>query len=191
MRKKQILICTLGYSGSQTGKFLEGQHLKNCIILQFTNSQKINNEIVTDTDENFKRTFAYHIKRVKEPQNRIQALWQKVTKQTPIVDTIILIASLGGRYSSQVAPIAAQTACKCGYKNIIAILQMPFDFEGKRRTQAATTALENIKYYSNNEIIFDHKQLSKEYQSLFIEDYFNMIDNRILSEIKRQQANYL
>lgn len=68
---------------------------------------------------------------------------------------------------------------------------MPFDFEGKRRTQAATTALENIKYYSNNEIIFDHKQLSKEYQSLFIEDYFNMIDNRILSEIKRQQANYL
>ena len=184
MKHNHLIICTFGDTGYQIGQFLKKQNLKKVRIFSFVHSgfHESAQGIVANAGKTFEQSYTQHIGKERHSQNWFKRWWNRHFKRNQL-STIILIAGLGGRYSSCVTPQAALIARQCGYDNIIAIVQTPFDFEGTQRRETANAALSRLKSYSDKLIIFDHQQLLKEHNNLLIDDYFKMIDQRILEEI--------
>ena len=75
------------------------------------------------------------------------------------VDLLLLCAGLGGGTGSGAAPMIANIANGCG-ATVVALVTMPFSFEGKRRREQADTALEELSRQAQMVLCFENDRMS-------------------------------
>jgi cell division protein FtsZ len=88
-----------------------------------------------------------------ESQAAIQAVGGSTTM-------IIVCAGLGGGTGSGVVPVLLETVRAHGALTV-AVLTLPFDFEGTRRTQQAMDALEKIRSSTDAILVFENNRMSE------------------------------
>lgn len=92
-------------------------------------------------------------------------------------DMVILTAGLGGGTGTGAIPVIAKL-CKDACILTIAVVTLPFSFEGADRTLASTKGLQNLK--SNVDTLFvvpNDKLLSLSDKDFYLEDAFVLADN--------------
>ena len=77
-------------------------------------------------------------------------------------DIVLVLAGLGRGMGSVVAPLVAETARNSGALTIASI-NMPFEFEGRIRTQAAIQALKRLRNISDTVLIMKNDDLCNPY----------------------------
>ena len=91
-------------------------------------------------------------------------------------DIVFILAGLGGGTGSGASPIVAKIAKEIGALTI-AIVTMPFKFEGKQRFKLAEFGLENIKKESDSVVVIQNeKHLPFINKNLALKDAFKVID---------------
>ena len=77
-------------------------------------------------------------------------------------DVILILAGLGRGMGSVVAPLVADTARESGALTISSV-NMPFEFEGRIRIQAARTALKRLRNISDTVLVIRNDELCNPY----------------------------
>ena len=77
-------------------------------------------------------------------------------------DVILILAGLGRGMGSVVAPLVAETARESGALTISSV-NMPFEFEGRIRIQAASTALKRLRNISDTVLVIKNDELCNPY----------------------------
>ena len=77
-------------------------------------------------------------------------------------DVILILAGLGRGMGSVVAPLVAETARESGALTISSV-NMPFEFEGRVRIQAASTALKRLRSISDTVLVTKNDELCNPY----------------------------
>jgi len=91
-------------------------------------------------------------------------------------DIVFILAGLGGGTGSGASPIVPKIAKEIGALTI-AIVTMPFKFEGKQRFKLAEFGLENIKKESDSVVVIQNeKHLPFINKNLALKDAFKVID---------------
>ncbi|ALJ56540.1 Cell division protein FtsZ [Candidatus Xiphinematobacter sp. Idaho Grape] len=90
-----------------------------------------------------------------------QAAFQAVGESTTM---IIVCAGLGGGTGSGVVPVLLETVRAHGALTV-ALLTLPFDFEGTRRTRQAMDALEKVRSSTDAILVFENNRMSEVTQS--------------------------
>ncbi len=75
------------------------------------------------------------------------------------VDLLILCTGLGGGTGSGATPTIANIAHECG-ATVVAVVTLPFSFEGKRRRQQAEAALEELSRQARMVLCFENDRMS-------------------------------
>ena len=75
------------------------------------------------------------------------------------LDCVFLLAGLGGGTGSGAAPVFAEAAHEAGAL-VIAVVTLPFAFEGKRRMQQAMEALEAIQTHADAVVCFENDRMA-------------------------------
>jgi cell division protein FtsZ len=75
-------------------------------------------------------------------------------------DLIFLVAGLGGGTGSGLAPVLAAAAREAGAL-VLAIVTLPFDFEGPRRSRQAAAGLQNLRAAADAVICLPNQKISK------------------------------
>jgi len=88
-----------------------------------------------------------------ESRDSIQAVGESTSM-------VIVCAGLGGGTGSGVVPVLLETVRTYGALTI-AVLTLPFSFEGVRRTQQATDALEKIRSSTDAVLVFENNRISE------------------------------
>ena len=104
--------------------------------------------------ERLSRTGAPVVVPVASPCRRLyrqHTLWQpphdwkgELRRALTGSELVFLVAGLGGRTGSELAPVAARIARECGAL-VIALMTFPFSFEGQRRRAAAERTVARLK----------------------------------------------
>ncbi|MEI6349917.1 MAG: cell division protein FtsZ [Verrucomicrobiota bacterium] len=76
------------------------------------------------------------------------------------IDLVFLLAGLGGGTGSGAAPVIAELAREAGAL-VIAVVTLPFAFEGKRRVTQAAEALAPIQQYADAVICFENDRMAE------------------------------
>lgn len=75
------------------------------------------------------------------------------------IDCLFLLAGLGGGTGSGATPVIAELARESGAL-VIAVVTLPFAFEGKRRIQQAAEALEGIQKFADAVVCFENDRMA-------------------------------
>ncbi len=105
----------------------------------------------------------------------------KLKKSCEAQDLVFIVAGLGGGTATGVAPVLARIAKEAGAL-VLAIVTLPFEFEGARRQRQAQLGLQRLKAAADGVICLPHQKLTKlidEHTSLI--ETFN-IANDLLGE---------
>jgi cell division protein FtsZ len=89
---------------------------------------------------------------------------------------IFVTAGMGGGTGTGAAPVIAKAAKEMDILTV-AIVTMPFSFEGKRRIQQATEGLAELKKSVDTLIVISNDKLRKIYGNLGITEAFHQADN--------------
>jgi cell division protein FtsZ len=98
-----------------------------------------------------------------DPELGAQATEEAEAELAAVVDgagLVILCGGLGGGTASGAAPVIAEIAARAN-AIVIAVLTLPFSFEGKRRARQAVDALHDISRAANAVITFENDQMSE------------------------------
>ncbi len=98
-----------------------------------------------------------------DPELGAQAAEEAEAELAAIVDgagLVILCGGLGGGTASGAAPVIAEIAGRANAL-VIAVVTLPFSFEGKRRARQATDALHDITRAANAVITFENDRMSE------------------------------
>ena len=121
------------------------------------------------------------------PEIGEQAALEDVEKIREIVqdaDMVFIAAGLGGGTGTGAAPVIAQVAKDLG-KLTVAVVTMPFRFEGKQRMEIARKGLERIKETADAYIVVHNQRLLEMgLPDLKLSEAFKMVD-QILSKAVR------
>ena len=105
-------------------------------------------------------------------------------------DILIVVSTLGGGTGSGITPLVVKLANERGIKTV-PVVSTPFLWEGKKRINAANTAIEKINKYTQNCIVINNEKLIKKIgKQLTIKDAFAIADNEIAAlteEIKTKE----
>lgn len=74
-------------------------------------------------------------------------------------DMVFLIGALGGGTAAGALPVFAGEASRLGVKSV-AVVSLPFDFEGKRKQVDARKALDRLRQVCECVIVMDHSRLT-------------------------------
>ncbi len=96
---------------------------------------------------------------------------------------VFITAGMGGGTGTGAAPIIAQTAKEMGILTV-AIVTMPFEFEGKRRRQQADEGIEQLKQNVDTIIIIRNQKLREMYGNLNLSEAFAHADNVLTTAAK-------
>jgi cell division protein FtsZ len=96
---------------------------------------------------------------------------------------VFITAGMGGGTGTGAAPIIAQTARELGILTV-AIVTVPFDFEGKRRKQQADDGIEMLKQNVDTIIIIRNQRLREMFGNLNLSDAFAHADNVLTTAAK-------
>jgi len=98
-----------------------------------------------------------------DPELGAQAAEEAEAELAAVVDgagLVILCGGLGGGTASGAAPVIAEIASRANAV-VIAVLTLPFSFEGKRRARQAADALYDISRSANAVITFENDRMSE------------------------------
>ncbi|MFO7991281.1 MAG: cell division protein FtsZ [Thermoplasmata archaeon] len=98
-------------------------------------------------------------------------------------DLIFVTAGMGGGTGTGAAPVITEIARRRG-SMVIAILTMPFSFEGKMRRNYAIKGVKKIQSYANSTIILENDKLLKVVSDLPMDEAFGVMDALISDLIK-------
>ena len=96
---------------------------------------------------------------------------------------VFITAGMGGGTGTGAAPIIAQTAREMGILTV-AIVTIPFEFEGKRRRQQADEGIELLKQSVDTIIIIQNQKLREMFGNLNLTDAFAKADNILTTAAK-------
>lgn len=96
---------------------------------------------------------------------------------------LFITAGMGGGTGTGAAPIIAQTAREMGILTV-AIVTMPFEFEGKRRKQQADEGIELLKQNVDTIIIIRNQKLREMFGNLNLSEAFAHADNILTTAAK-------
>ncbi len=96
---------------------------------------------------------------------------------------VFITAGMGGGTGTGAAPIIAQVAKEMGILTV-AIVTIPFEFEGKRRKQQADEGVEQLKEHVDTIIIIRNQRLREMFGNLNLSDAFAHADNILTTAAK-------
>jgi cell division protein FtsZ len=96
---------------------------------------------------------------------------------------VFITAGMGGGTGTGAAPIIAQTAKEMGILTV-AIVTVPFEFEGKRRRQQADEGIEQLKQNVDTIIVIRNQKLREMYGNLNLSEAFAHADNVLTTAAK-------
>jgi len=96
---------------------------------------------------------------------------------------VFITAGMGGGTGTGAAPIIAQTAREMGILTV-AIVTIPFEFEGKKRKQQADDGVELLKKNVDTIIIIRNQRLREMFGNLNLSDAFANADNILTTAAK-------
>ncbi|HID79293.1 MAG TPA: cell division protein FtsZ [Aquifex aeolicus] len=122
-----------------------------------------------------------------KPEIGEQAAVEDIEKIKEIVhdaDMVFIAAGLGGGTGTGAAPVIAQVAKDLG-KLTVAVVTMPFRFEGKQRMEIARKGLERIRETTDAYIVVHNQRLLEmDITNLKLSEAFKMVD-QVLSKAVR------
>ena len=96
---------------------------------------------------------------------------------------------MGGGTGTGAAPVVAQVAKELGILTV-AIVTLPFDFEGKRRLEQAHSGLEKLRENVDSLIIINNDRLAEQYPDLDYEEAFSQA-NEVLTNAAKGMAEVI
>lgn len=188
MANYSIPIFTLGETAYRIGLQIKKRNPRNEEVISFMHPKDnmAAQCLVTSDSDDFDVAFGNCLDQNEHPLSWYERIWRRLMRQPQEnVRKIVIVAGLGGCYSSQYAPRAAKIAHARGYQ-VMAVVQMPFKFEGQKRRQRAEEALRLLQEHSVEQVVLDHRELSQKYYDLSAYDYFNKIDNLAIEAVMKQ-----
>ena len=101
-------------------------------------------------------------------------------------DVVIIVAGLGSGTGSGIAPLVAKASTESGTLTL-AVVNMPFEFEGRFRSHAAELALNNLQDASDSVFVTRNDHLLKSAKtggSVSLNDAFTQADRTISNSIR-------
>lgn len=95
-------------------------------------------------------------------------------------DMVFITAGLGGGTGTGVTPVIARLAKEMGILSM-AVVAMPFGFEGKERAKIAKQGLDELLSCADSVMMVSNDKILAEYQNLSIDDAFRKADD-VLSQ---------
>ena len=89
---------------------------------------------------------------------------------------VFITAGMGGGTGTGAAPVIAEEAKKLGILTV-AIVTMPFRFEGQKRMKQAIEGIKEIKQYVDSLLVIHNERLREMYGDLTVSDAFGHADN--------------
>ena len=102
---------------------------------------------------------------------------------------VFITAGMGGGTGTGAAPIVAQVAKELDILTV-AIVTLPFDFEGKRRLEQAHIGLEKLRENVDSLIIINNDRLAEQYPDLDYEEAFSQA-NEVLTNAAKGMAEVI
>jgi len=102
---------------------------------------------------------------------------------------VFITAGMGGGTGTGAAPVVAQVAKELGILTV-AIVTLPFDFEGKRRLEQAHSGLEKLRENVDSLIIINNDRLAEQYPDLDYEEAFSQA-NEVLTNAAKGMAEVI
>ena len=102
---------------------------------------------------------------------------------------VFITAGMGGGTGTGAAPVVAQVAKELGILTV-AIVTLPFDFEGKRRLEQAYSGLEKLRENVDSVIIINNDRLAEQYPDLDYEEAFSQA-NEVLTNAAKGMAEVI
>lgn len=96
---------------------------------------------------------------------------------------VFITAGMGGGTGTGAAPIIAQTAREMGILTV-AIVTIPFEFEGKRRRQQAEEGIEALKLNVDSILIIRNQKMREMFGNLNLSEAFAHADNILTTAAK-------
>lgn len=119
-------------------------------------------------------------------QESIEEIRELLTARTKM---LFVTAGMGGGTGTGAAPVVARAAREMGILTV-GIVTMPFDWEGRKRKQQATTGIEEMRQSVDTLIVINNDRLRDLYGNLEMEDAFAHADN-VLSTAARGIAEVI
>lgn len=91
-------------------------------------------------------------------------------------DMVFITAGLGGGTGTGVTPVIARLAKEMGILSM-AVVAMPFGFEGKERAKTAKQGLDELCAYADAVMVVPNDKILAEYHNLSIDDAFRKADD--------------
>ena len=102
---------------------------------------------------------------------------------------VFITAGMGGGTGTGAAPVVAQVAKELDILTV-AIVTLPFDFEGKRRLEQAHSGLEKLRENVDSLIIINNDRLAEQYPDLDYEEAFSQA-NEVLTNAAKGMAEVI
>ncbi|MFA6138998.1 MAG: hypothetical protein WC667_13065 [Sulfurimonas sp.] len=111
----------------------------------------------------------------------------KLKELTKNMETVHVISTLSGRVGSCFTPEIVE-CLKSIDKKVIVFVTIPFSFEGKERSSIAYNAVEKIKIYADELMIFQNDDLLQKNKtlSLSLKDTFKLTSKNMFNIMKTQ-----
>lgn len=102
---------------------------------------------------------------------------------------VFITAGMGGGTGTGAAPVVAKVAKELDILTV-AIVTLPFDFEGKRRLEQAYSGLEKLRENVDSLIIINNDRLAEQYPDLDYEEAFSQA-NEVLTNAAKGMAEVI
>lgn len=128
-----------------------------------------------------------------KPERGAAAAQESIDEIRELLNTrtkmVFVTAGMGGGTGTGAAPVVARVARDMGILTV-GIVTMPFNWEGRKRLQQATTGVEEMRQAVDTLIVINNDRLRDLYGSLLMEDAFAHADN-VLSTAARGIAEVI
>lgn len=188
MDNQSILVFTFGETAYRLGTQLKEKNPRGFIVTSFMHPKdNLKGQcVVTYDKEDFGVAFGNCLTQNEQPLSCFALAWRWLTRKPQKTERkLVIVAGLGGKYSSEYAPMAAQIAHERGYQ-VMAVVQLPFRFEGQKRCQRAEDALRLLEKHTEEQVVFNHSVLAPKYRDMSAYDYFNKVDDLTMEAVLRQ-----
>ncbi len=98
-------------------------------------------------------------------------------------DMVFVTAGMGGGTGTGAAPVVAEIAKEMGILTV-GVVTTPFNFEGKRRLQAAEQGIEALEQHVDSLIIIPNQRLLKVFRDISMKDAYKKADDVLLNAVR-------
>ncbi|WP_216935787.1 MULTISPECIES: cell division protein FtsZ [unclassified Acinetobacter] len=106
-----------------------------------------------------------------------------IRQQLEGTDMVFVTAGMGGGTGTGAAPVVAEIAKEMGILTV-GVVTTPFNFEGKRRLQAAEKGIEALEQHVDSLIIIPNQRLLKVFRDISMKDAYKKADDVLLNAVR-------